>query len=136
MMTVVILLLIAAAAICNALMDVTTHHFEKSVFSRRNPYIWNPSLSWKNKYNGRDPQFGRRRCFYGLFKVHVAFTDSWHFAKSLMIVLIMTAIACSYYDHHAHPDLAWYWGLIRGTIGGIIWNMTFSLFYNKIFRKK
>ena len=46
--------------------------------------------------------------------------DAWHLAKSSMIIFLCFAI-----------DFSW-----KGLILGILWNLTFNTFYNKIFIKK
>ena len=133
-MIILVIILWLLAAVCNALMDVLSHHFEQSIFYRKNPYIWNPVHSWKNKYNGRDPKLGRRRFFYGLLVVHPAFTDAWHFAKSLMIVLITGCVVmgCAISSEPAR----WYELILEFVLLGLLWNTTFTFFYDVVFRKK
>jgi hypothetical protein len=50
--------------------------------------------------------------------------DGWHIANSLMIMAFITAICFP-------ADLQWYW-IISG--GGLIFNLTFNLFYNRILK--
>lgn len=45
--------------------------------------------------------------------------DAWHLAKSAMIIFLCFAI-----------DFSW-----KGLILGILWNLTFNCFYNKILKK-
>jgi hypothetical protein len=51
---------IALAAICNSVMDSVAHHFPNSVFKQRKAIFWDPSISWKNKYNDGDPSKGHK----------------------------------------------------------------------------
>jgi hypothetical protein len=44
------IILVALAAVCNAIMDVLSHHYPRSIFNRFNPKWWNPKTSWMNKY--------------------------------------------------------------------------------------
>ena len=46
--------------------------------------------------------------------------DAWHLAKSAMIIFLCFAIDFS----------------LKGLILGILWNLTFNTFYNKIFIRK
>ena len=141
-MTLLVIIFWMLAAICNALMDISAHKFESSIFSHKDPFIWDAKVSWKNKYNNRDPELGRRRWFYGLIVLHPAFTDAWHFAKSLMIVCICAVVALLDYEVITHLNMiTTQYGFIKLTIGiflilGISWNVTFSFFYDVVFRKK
>lgn len=121
-MTVIFVML---AAMCNAVMDITTHHFYDSIFTYNNRF-WDPEISWKNKYNHDDPKYGRRKwhLLFFMVNIHPAFTDGWHLMKSSMIVFLMLAI--QFYSFHA-----WYDFIILGTC----WNVTFSIMYNYGFRK-
>lgn len=122
------LILVALASICNACMDVTSFHWNESIFLNikdrdiRN-FFCTPQ-SWRLKYVDGDPTKGRRKIL-GMFNLHPAFTDSWHLCKSIMIVLMCLAIVA--YE----PLINWWVDLI---ILGTTWNLTFSLFYNKIFK--
>ena len=114
------------ASICNAIMDITTHHFYQSIFIKiKNQKWWNTSDSWKNKYVNGNPKFGRVKWFFGINKP-VQLTDSWHFFKMLMIIFICVSIITFnfVYPLYLFPILL--------LVYGIIWNLTFSLFYNKI----
>ena len=117
------MILIFLSAICNSIMDVCSFHYENSVFSKLNPKFWNPAISWKNKYIDGDVSKGMRKLFWKI-NYPTAFTDSWHFFKSSMIILIVGAIVL--YKPVISP-------LIDFGIIGVIWNLTFNLFYNKLF---
>jgi hypothetical protein len=124
------LVFIALAALCNAVMDTCAHHFNDSIFSHMGLW-WGPE-SWRNKYRGRNPRFGRRvllQCRINetfTFKINypVVLTDAWHFFKSGMICLLIAAIF--FYK----PMYGW----IDFLIYGGVWNITFFFFYTKIFR--
>lgn len=118
--------LIVFAAICNAVMDKITHHYHKSVFADLDPYFWNPSFSWRNKYVLGVPENGHRRLW--IFKYPVAFTDAWHLFKSLMLAFLIGAVVCYGYANVM-------WAVIDFLFFGILWVITFNLFYNVIFAK-
>lgn len=121
------LLLIILSSIANACMDVVTHHYDKSIFSKYDRYYFDPSISWVNKYNKNDASLGRKQ-WHGIV-IHEAFTDFWHLCKSITICSFIGAVVC--YEYQSK------WLMLFDFISyGIIWNMTFSLFYNKILIKK
>jgi hypothetical protein len=120
------IIFLVIASICNALMDTITHHYSTSIFSKFNPKFWNGETSWRNKYIDGDPSKGRKKWFYGELNVPVQVTDAWHLSKTIMIIAICSSIIV--YD----PGFWWWADLI---IYGIAWNSTFSLFYNRIFKR-
>lgn len=101
------------AAACNALMDSVEYEtaFEKSIFSKLNPKWWCKSISWEYVK------------FLPLTKYR---PDAWHLAKSSMVVFIVLAIVVAAPVSHPLPHFV---------LLGLIWNMSFNLFYNHIFRK-
>lgn len=112
----------ALAAICNAVMDVLTHHWDDCIFKqlKRSRY-WNPSISWKNKYIDNDPGKPIKKICFGLFDK--PFTDAWHLFKSLMVVFLALSAAFSFNQ------------LALFVILGIAWNCIFNIFYNHILVK-
>lgn len=126
------LILISLAAICNAIMDICSHHYYLSVFSSLNRKYWDATISWKNKYNGGDPFWGRKKWFYGMINVPVQVTDAWHLFKSLMIIFLISAIPFCPKNSMGIENWIYYSAVIG--IGGVTWNLVFNLFYNKILR--
>jgi len=126
--SIISLVLLILAAICNSLMDKPLHHWEKSIFSniKKNKQWWYSKDSWKNKYVNGDSSQGRVKWF-GLINKPVQLTDSWHFFKMLMIVFICMAISLN--SNIIHWSLDW-------IILGVSWNTFFSLMYNYILKKK
>ena len=51
--------------------------------------------------------------------------DGWHLSNSMMIVAFITSLCFN-------SGLQWYWVIFGG---GVIFNLTFNLFYNRILRK-
>ena len=107
------LISLALSAMFNALMDSVEYEgiFNRSIFSKYNPKWWCKSISWE----------------YVKFLPFTKYRpDAWHLAKSSMVVFVSLAIVL--YKPHFHPivDLALF---------GITWNLSFNLFYNKLFRK-
>jgi len=107
------LLLIALAAMCNAIMDNISHHFYKSILNtnRLSRRYWDLEVS--NKLPIIIPYTGYKM-------------DAWHNFKSLMIVLMCLSVVV--YKPFIDP-------IIDFIIAGCVWNLTFNLFYNKILNK-
>lgn len=124
------LLLVALAAICNAVMDVISFHYKQSIFTKYNPQWWNPAISWKNKYIDWDNDVRMEKVIYigNLFSIKYPtfLTDAWHFFKSLMIVLLGFAIVLYVPVVNIYVDII---------LVGLAWNLIFNVFYNKIFKK-
>lgn len=126
---------IALASICNAVMDTSVHHFSISIFNNKtgkNKKFWDGKTSWKNKYINGDKNQGRIKWnILGIkFNKPVQLTDSFHLFKTLMIIFLCLAIAIS------DPSKTFWGKTLDILIYGTTWNMTFSLFYNKILIKK
>lgn len=121
------IIMVFLSAICNAVMDTLSHHHSTSVFKKHNSGFWADAnlVSWKNKYINNDPVQGRRK-FLGII-IPVQFTDAWHFFKSLMIILF--ALSVVFYS-----QIIYIW--TDFVLFGIIWNLTFNLFYNHLLKKK
>jgi hypothetical protein len=123
-------ILISIAAICNAIMDIVSHKFLISIFNskRFNRQFWDAELSWRNKYVGLSPQNGRRKLIWQ-FNYPVQITDAWHLFKTIMIFAFIGAIATC-------PTQNIKESLFVFIVGGIIYNLTFSLFYKLILIRK
>lgn len=101
-------LFIILAAICNACMDrMENENFYTSVFKNFNEKFWYKRESWKYAYK----IFGWK-------------ADFWHIAKSLMIICLCLAIV--FYT----PVFGW----MDFVLFGLLWNLTFNIFYNRIFK--
>jgi len=119
---------ITLAAFFNANMDVTSHHYENSIFKLKNPYFFNPDMSWISRYQkmpsvrGYDLDKPRKfLCFNYPFS-----PDFWHLCKVGMIVSFACAIVLY------KPQVSW----IDLLFIGYIYNTVFSLFYDKLLRKR
>ena len=113
--------LIALAAILNACMDKYQFHYHRSVFMKYHLVKFFMSDGWLNKYVDRDPAKGRVK-IWGV-NMHPAFLDVWHFCKSGMVILICAAVVLH------QPIMGLVYDLI---LYGLVWNLTFSLFWGFI----
>jgi hypothetical protein len=115
-------------------MDTLAHHYPTSIFNDMDPKYWNPKISWKNKY--KDGQKILGPAFFLSTGLLVAFTDAWHFFKSLQIVLLAAAIVMFPYTFDICLfDREWLNQLTWLVILGTVWNMTFSFMYNRVLKK-
>ena len=136
-MVFVSLIFWALAAICNAIMDACSHHFWTSVFQHLDQRWWNAEVSWKNKYVNFDPTLGHKKLFPNakgiIAKINypVQLTDAWHFFKTCMILLLVGSILSLNIEIKEWTSL-----LILILAYGIVWNLTFSLFYQKLLKRK
>ena len=128
-------ILIFLAAICDAIMDTSVDHYSTSIFNtpKLNAKWWNGASSWMNKYINGNPNSGLVKWYFGLNKP-VQLTDAFHFFKMWMIIFICGAIAF-YHPITALVQYGWFIYPITILVLGTIWNLTFSLFYNKILIK-
>jgi hypothetical protein len=105
--TIIPILLIVVAALCNAVMDIVENeNFSSSRFANREPRFWYKRESWK---------WATR---IGGYKI-----DAWHISKSLMLVLLL--IKPGYI-------INWWADLL---ILGVVWNVSFNIFY-KFLKKR
>jgi len=103
-------ILIFLAAFFNAVMDKTkdTIQFNSSVFKKLNPLFWNDE---KSKH---------------IFILGTKYKpNAWHISKSCMLFCFVFAIVLY------TPFVA----VIDFCVIGLIWILTFNLFYNHIFKK-
>lgn len=106
-------ILILLAAICKAVADTLYHHYDTSVFASLNPKFWNPVVS----------------CNYVKFLPFTKYRpDAWHIANSAMIVSFITAAVVR--------DSVFHSWLINLVMLGVVFNLVFGVFYDKILKAK
>lgn len=127
------LLFFVLAAIANAVMDTSVHHYSTSKFKTLDPLFWNGEISWKNKYINGDPKLGRVRWYFGLVKP-VQLTDAFHLFKSLMIIFISLSITTFDIGFFSIDEYSLISFPLVVLLYGFLWNTTFSLFYDKILK--
>lgn len=101
------------AAVCNSFMDAVENepNYNESIFKKLDKKYWCKEFSWQN---------GRK-----IFGYHL---DPWHIAKSCMIICFGMAII-----FFNLQTLKWHDYAFHICIYGGVWNITFWLFYHKIF---
>lgn len=109
------LILVFLAAFFNAVCDaVENENYYESVFKKLPVQFWYKRESWKyvKKIFGYRP-------------------DAWHLAKTCMVVCFALGVVC--FDL---PVVKWQDVALYMIVFGIIWNVTFWLFYHVIFKVK
>lgn len=126
------MLLVFIAAKCNAVMDVVSHKWTISIFRKiENKFLFKffHKDSWKNKYVDYDNGDKSRMKLIGNINFPVQLTDAWHLCKSIVITcLIMLYVIWPYLDP---VSLLGAFALL-----GLNWNITFLLFYKRVFIEK
>jgi hypothetical protein len=132
MLSIILLLL---ASICNSIMDKSQFHYYRSVFKslNLNQSWWDGNISWKNKYIDQDVKKGRRKILNSHINYPVQLTDAFHFFKMLMIIfLCCSIITFNPCDVFVNCEINFINFSIILLFYGIVWNVTFSLFFNHI----
>ena len=101
-------ILLVCAAMFKAVADTVDHHFDSSIFRRMDVKFWDRDISSDKAKR--------------VFNCKI---DAWHISQSLMIVCMVLAVILH------QRKLEWYYELV---IGGVLWNIVFNTFYNKILR--
>lgn len=103
--------LIILAAIFKAVADTLAHHFDTSVFRKKNTAFWNPLH--------RDNDYVKRIFSYPL--------DAWHISNSLMLACFTLAIVVNNLKYD------WYCQLIGLNV---VFVLVFNFCYIKILRRR
>jgi|2_EtaG_2_1085320.scaffolds.fasta_scaffold02313_2 hypothetical protein len=116
------ILFFALAGLAEAIMDTVQFHYGKSIFSKFDPYFWDPSISWKNKYKDGKPEAGPR--FQGSTTFFVGLTDGWHLAKLCRNLFLFIGI---FFLAYTYCDL---WSVVLHVIlCRLIYGIGFTVFY-------
>ena len=114
MLSVIFIIL---AAICNAAMDTSAHHFSTSIFKWYDAKFFDASISWK---------YAKMISGYRV--------DFWHICKSLMLFFLMAAVV-----HYKPISANWFTtmtpfahSLMDWCLLGTLHNIVFNTFYNKV----
>lgn len=123
------LIFIAISGASEAVMDKIQFHFEKSIFSKSkyNSLFWNPSISWKNKYESIETLKPK---FWGSTTYFVFLTDAWHLFKFFKNTFIFVAISLAFLISCNSINYA----ILYFIIGRSIYGASFSLMFYKILK--
>src|SRR3990167_10054186 len=99
-------ILFAFAPVMKAAADTVDHHFDISIFKRKNREFWDRDVSQTKA-----------------LKIFSYKADAWHLSLSAMVVLFILAIIFH------QPKTHWY---IEFVIAGAFLNLCFNLFYKRI----
>jgi hypothetical protein len=114
---------VAAAAVCEGVMDTLQFHYTYSVFFHfSNKWFWDPSISWRNKYRNADPLGGPR--FPGSTTLFVGFTDAWHMFKLLRNAFMTMAIFLL-----LSAFISVTWSLLYAALYRVVYGIFFTISY-------
>src|SRR5688572_22267142 len=105
-----IVILIILAGFFKAVADTLTHHYDTSIFKWKDRRFWDPALSY---------------AYAPFLKFTKYRLDAWHLANSGCIICFCAALAIG-------TPYPWY---IDFAGSGIVFNLSFNLFYDTILRK-
>lgn len=88
-MIILSIFLIILSGICKAIVDTISHHYDESIFSKLNPFYWNPDISWKNKYKNKE---SGKESFFLSKTLLVSLTDAWHLFGLLERIFIFLSV--------------------------------------------
>lgn len=125
--------LIILSAIANSVGDKIQFHWSTSIFADRGWDIWaNPKISWRRKWKWGSEKLDQPlgEAFPGSSTVFVAFTDLWHFTKSIQLTSLF--LACVLWSpvinlQNGLLEVALNFALLR-----VIYGVTFEGFYSKV----
>lgn len=127
------------AAICNAVMDRVAERplFNESIFKGWPKWWDHKDKTWRRKYlwdvKGKlNIRLGRRKLI-GPINYPVQLLDPWHFFKMLMVLFIACSIVTALMSFY---DRTWFSALVALTLYGLIWNFTFTIFYDWVLKRK
>lgn len=116
-------ILIAIAAVSEAVMDKLQFHFDKSTFKEnKNQLFWNPQESWKNKWK----EDLKTEKFPGSSTIFVFTTDAWHLFKFIRTSCLFIGLPLLY-----GSGLSIITSMI---LARIIFGSVFTLYFDVIFR--
>lgn len=136
-------ILVVIAGIAKAVQDTINFHYYTSVFWNLNGSFWNPQFSSENKYYTRFKICNNKICKLLKRTVFVWTTDAWHLFGMIRSIcftagLIIGSFTCSglIYRHGIPLSFSALLGLALGIGSLVLLNMTFELFWIKIFKRK
>lgn len=128
------LVMLAAAGVAKAAIDVLTHQAGNNIFERLGPW-WDARTSWKRKYKDYDAGDLRPR-FPGAKSWLVMLTDFWHAADTVYLTsyalgfMLLTATLFL----GLGTERAGIWCLPALALARVYVSGLFELFYTRIFR--
>lgn len=82
--------LLVVAGIAKAIQDVCASNFYESRLGGLNPYFWENSKSWRNKWLNGDKNQGE--VFLGSSTIFVFLTDAWHMFDAIRNVALIGGV--------------------------------------------
>lgn len=125
---IILTLLFAIAGISKAVSDKVTTHFDRSIFSNYDSFLWNPEMSWRNKWKNGNRKEGES--FFLSSTLLVWATDAWHLFNTFRALAYFIAIAiCLQFE------VSTFYAVIIALSGWTVRTVVFHLFYTYFFEK-
>ena len=122
-------ILIAIAAMSEAIMDNLQFHYFKSIFKDREAQqFWNPLISWSNKYKNGDKNQGEK--FIGSTTLFVGLTDAWHLFKLINHTCLFIGLSVLAFQLDSVKEL-----IVVTCIARMIYGFVFTIFFDSILNK-
>ena len=122
-------ILIAIAAMSEAIMDNLQFHYFKSIFKDREAQqFWNPLISWSNKYKNGEKNQGEK--FIGSTTLFVGLTDAWHLFKLINHTCLFIGLSVLAFQLDSVKEL-----IVVTCIARMIYGFVFTIFFDSILNK-
>lgn len=147
MYSILIILLLFISSTADAIMDVISFHFSKSIFSKMHNwkifkkktykeklsiYRWcNPDYSWKNKWKNGNKEEGE--IFKGSSTIFVFVTDLWHLMQFIQLnsLFLLSVVFLLHLEESSFKSIILHIFLYR-----VYYGINFTLWYDHILKLK
>lgn len=121
--------LVFLSGICDGISQTLYAHYPvfQETFPNARAQYWDPSISWKNKYQNGDPLQGER--FPGSSSVFVFSTDAYHLFRTLQKAQLIAIGGLEFSDKKS-----WEMYLLDVAIYSLVYSAGFHLTYSIIFK--
>ncbi len=124
-LTILGFILVAISAACEAVMDKTQFHFDKSIFSqdKYKQTFWDPNKSWVNKWK----EDLKTEKFIGSSTIFVFTTDAWHlfkFYRNTFLFIGLQLVSLGVINI-----------VLAAIIARVIYGLVFTLCFDKLYVK-
>ena len=123
--TILGLILVAASAVAESIMDKIQFHFDRSIFSQAKykQTFWDPTKSWVNKW--KDDLKTER--FVGSSTIFVFTTDAWHLCKFYRNTFLFIGLPLLSFGS---LNIIW-----AALIARVVYGLVFTLCFDKLLIK-
>lgn len=126
LLTILGLILVAASAVAESIMDKIQFHYDKSIFSQDNykQTFWDPTKSWVNKWKDSS---AKQESFLGSSSIFVFTTDAWHLFKFFRNTFLFIGLPLLSFGSMNI--------ILAAILGRIIYGLVFTICFDKLLIK-